>query len=272
MRPVPLNPAPPADDDGKLQWLIDRVTQLCTASQVDNPVDVAYEMAGLYQPLDDDLTQISSTATTAYGRAFLTFANEAAFKSAVNLEAGTDLYAPGGTDVALADGGTGASLTDPGADRILFWDESSGPSGAVTWLAPTSGLEISGTDLRMTAAQRTANIVWVIDGGGAVITTGQKGYIEIPFACTITKVTALADQTGSIVVDVWKDTYANALPTDSDSITASAPVSISSSTKSQDSTLTGWTTAVAAGDVIGFNVDSVTSIQRLTITLTVTKT
>lgn len=30
-------------------------------------------------------------------------------------------YRPGGTDVALADGGTGTSLTAPGADRLLGW-------------------------------------------------------------------------------------------------------------------------------------------------------
>lgn len=51
-------------------------------------------------------------------------------------------YTPGGTDVALADGGTGASLSDPNADRILFWDDS---AGAVTWLSLGSGVNITGT-------------------------------------------------------------------------------------------------------------------------------
>jgi len=36
------------------------------------------------------------------------------------------------------------SLTDPGADRIMFWDDS---AGAVTWLAPGSNMSISGTSL-----------------------------------------------------------------------------------------------------------------------------
>jgi len=57
---------------------------------------------------------------------------------------GNTIYAAGGTDVALADGGTGASLTDPNADRILFWDDS---AGQVTWLAPGAGLSISGTTI-----------------------------------------------------------------------------------------------------------------------------
>lgn len=53
-------------------------------------------------------------------------------------------YKPGGTDVALADGGTGASLADPNADRILFWDDS---AGAMTWLTVGSGLTITTTTI-----------------------------------------------------------------------------------------------------------------------------
>lgn len=49
-----------------------------------------------------------------------------------------------GTDIPLSAGGTGASLSDPGADRIPFWDDS---AGAVTWLTAGSGLTISGTTI-----------------------------------------------------------------------------------------------------------------------------
>ena len=174
-----------------------------------------------------------------------------------------------GQDLALADGGTGASLSDPNADRVMFWDDS---ASAVTWLTATTGLEISNTDLRMTSNQRTGCITYIIDGGGATITTGIKGDFRVPASCTISGVTAMADQTGSIVVDIWKDTYANFPPTDADSITSAAPVTISSSTKSEDTSLSGWTTSVSAGDILRFNVDSVTSIQRLTIELRVAKT
>lgn len=96
--------------------------------------------------------------------------------------------------------------------------------------------------------------------------------LVVPFACTITGVTMLADVEGSIVVDIWKDTYANFPPTDADSITASAPPTITTATKSQDTTLTGWTVAVAAGDVLRFNVDSVTDTTRVTVVLDITRT
>ncbi len=115
-------------------------------------------------------------------------------------------------------------------------------------------------------------IEFVIDGGGSAITTGIKGDLEIPFACTITAVAMLADQSGSIVVDIWKQTYADYPPEDANSITASAPPTITNAVKSQDTTLTGWTTAISAGNILRFNVDSVTTCQRVTISLKVKKT
>lgn len=121
------------------------------------------------------------------------------------------------------------------------------------------------------AVTPSAAIVFVIDGGGSTITTGVKGDIQVPFAYTITSVSLLADQSGSIVVDVWKDTYANFPPTVADTITASAKPTISSATKATDSTLTGWTTSVDADDILRFNVSSVTNIQRVTLTLKVSK-
>lgn len=122
------------------------------------------------------------------------------------------------------------------------------------------------------ANTKIASLGITIDGGGAALTTGVKGYIEIPYACTINRVTMLADQSGSVVVDIWKDTYANYPPVVADTITASAKPTITTATKSQDSTLTGWTTSVAAGDILAFNVDSATTITRLNLILKVTKT
>ena len=116
-----------------------------------------------------------------------------------------------------------------------------------------------------------ASIVYVIDGGGVVLTPGIKGDLEIPFACQILRATLLADQVGSIVVDVWSDVFGNYPPTVADSITGAAPPTIVGATKSQDTTLTGWTTAVAAGNTLRFNVNSVATIQRVTLSLEVQK-
>ena len=108
-----------------------------------------------------------------------------------------------------------------------------------------------------------------VDGGGSAITTGVKGYKTLPWSGTIIGVRMLADQSGSAVIDIWKDTYANYPPTVADTITAAAKPTISAATKSEDTTLTGWTKSFTAGDVLGFNVDSATTITRVTLELTV---
>lgn len=129
----------------------------------------------------------------------------------------------------------------------------------------------------------TAGIEYVIDGGGSALTTstcsytsGQLCVLEIPFACTITAARLLADQSGSVVIEVAKTTYSSYAPgthpVSGDKITASAPPTISSASKSQDTTLTGWTTSVSAGDILGFSVTSATTITRVTVSLTCVKT
>jgi len=113
-------------------------------------------------------------------------------------------------------------------------------------------------------------ITFIIDGGGSAITTGEKGHLEIPFKCEIQQVTLLADQSGAIKIDIWKDTYANFPPTNADTICgANEPEISASGVKDQDSTLTSWTKAISAGDILAFNVDSCATIERCTISLKV---
>ena len=112
-------------------------------------------------------------------------------------------------------------------------------------------------------------VEFIIDGGGAVITTGQKGHVRLPFVGSIVSMSLVADQSGSIVIDIWKDKYANFPPTNADSITASAPPTLSSAQATLDSALAGWTKTFDYGDFLAFNVDSCSTIKRVTLTLVV---
>lgn len=112
----------------------------------------------------------------------------------------------------------------------------------------------------------------VLWANGYALSTGIAGDLTVDFNCTIQQVTMLADQSGSVVVDIWKDTYGNYPPTVADTITASAKPTISTATKSQDSTLTGWTTSITAGDTLRFNIDSVSTVTRVVLALKVLKT
>lgn len=116
-----------------------------------------------------------------------------------------------------------------------------------------------------------ATIGITIDGGGSAITTGSKGYISVPYSCTINNNTIVADQAGSIVIDVKKSTYAG-FPTTTSICAAAKPTIVAPNQKSTDSTLTGWTTTVTSGDIIEFVVDSAATITKATLTLGVTKT
>jgi hypothetical protein len=214
---------------------------------------------------------------------FMTTPSSANLRSLVTDETGTGaLYFQGG-DIGTPSAGvgtnfTGIPLTGLTSDTTTALGIGSINLGHVsdTTIARASAGKISveGSNVLMESgnAHKFA-IVFVIDGGGVAITTGIKGDVRIPWAATITKVSTLIDQSGAIVVDLWKDTYANYPPVDGDSITSSTPPTITASgVKSEDSTLTSWITSIAAGDTIRYNVDSVTSATRCTITLECTRT
>lgn len=114
-------------------------------------------------------------------------------------------------------------------------------------------------------------IAGFIDNGTDVLITGIIGWVEIPFNCYIQAGRLFADVSGAVVVDLWKDNYTNYPPSISDSICASAKLTLSSAIKTQDLTLTGWDRLLNAGDIIYFNIDSVTTIKKLLISLTVSR-
>lgn len=164
-----------------------------------------------------------------------------------------------------------AQHTTGTAWRLLYLDTN----GDETELAlGTDGQRLVATGASTAPAfeDEIAPLVFIIDGGGSAITTGQKGHVEVPFAGTITGWTILGDQSGSIVVDVWKDTYANFPPTVADTIAGSEKPTLSSAQKNQDLALGTWTTAVTAGDILAFNVDSITTVTRVSITLRIKRT
>ena len=116
-----------------------------------------------------------------------------------------------------------------------------------------------------------AGLIFIVDGGGSAITDGQKGHLDVPFSCAVQEVLLLADQPGSIKVDIWKDTYDNYPPTNGDSICGGNEPEIIGGRKHRDSVLTGWTKALSKGDILAFNVDSCTTITRVVICLKVAK-
>lgn len=119
--------------------------------------------------------------------------------------------------------------------------------------------------------QLGASINVVTLGGSYILTDGIKSAVWMPFSGTITQAVLLADIAGNAEVDIWKSDYAGYPPTVADSIVGAFPPTLSTQIKNLDSTLTGWDTTFADGDILVFYVSGVTLISRLTIVLLVDK-
>ena len=195
-----------------------------------------------------------------------------------------DIGPTGATGPIGATGATGAGATGatgplgPTGPAGATGATGSGATGATGSVGPTGPAGATGaTGSIGTGTGLVVDIEFVIDGGGSVLTTGVKGYVEVDFGCTVNQVTLLADQSGSVEVDIWKCTYANFAPPTHPAVTdtitnypTNTPV-ISGAEKYQDGTLSNWITTISAGDILGYNVVSATTITRVTVSLKVTR-
>lgn len=136
------------------------------------------------------------------------------------------------------------------------------PQVVKTYLGPTTGWKYT---------DAPSYIEFVFNGGGGVIATGYYGALIIPDWLHVTSWVLAANTLGSAQVDVWKITLAQYLagtvPSVANSITGTDTPTLTSGVCAQGSALTGWTTRIDQQDVLGFNVNSVSSIAELSIWL-----
>ena len=222
------------------------------------------------------LTATSSTGggsqtleqTLALGNDVGTYSIVSAAGQQLNINAGE------GGSVRI-DGGASANYIGVGYGSIVLSGTSSFSGDVV--LPITSSFLATDSDGKIIATaspgggSALGSFGITIDGGGSAITTGVKGYVQVPYSGTITGWTLLADVSGSIVIDVWKDIYANFPPLVGDSIAGSEKPTLSSQQINEDNTLSTWTTSVSAGDIIAFNVDSASTLTRVNLAINITK-
>lgn len=136
----------------------------------------------------------------------------------------------------LANGGTGAALTDPNADRIAFWDDS---AGAVTWLTAGTGLTITGTTIDAA-------------GGGSGDVVGPSSATDNAIARFDATTGKLLQNSGVTVSDVSgssvtvASTAGNAL-----ALTATAPAATTGASQAGKDLTIEATDAVASTDTAG---------------------
>lgn len=112
---------------------------------------------------------------------------------------GNVVYRAGGTDVPLADGGTGASLSDPGADRLMFWDDSATETAYMTL---GTAYATSTTTLR---SPTESFCVAASDETTAITTGTAKVTFRMPYAFTLTNIRGslnTVSSSGSPLIDI----------------------------------------------------------------------
>jgi hypothetical protein len=179
-----------------------------------------------------------------------------------------------GTNNNLNFSGINITITSGSNNTLIFSaGTGGGGGGGVTSITTGAGLSANSTTGAITIqATATTTFGVSVDGSGGVITTGQKGYVRIPYNFTITSWTLIGFPSGSITFDIWR--VNNAIPTVANTIigVGGTKPSLTSSTYATSSTLTNWTATGLTGDVIGWNVDSATTTTIATLQLFVTRT
>lgn len=164
------------------------------------------------------------------------------------------------------------SLQNIPTDTILGRDSVG--LGPVEVLTVSGGLGIAAGQLQLTQNQRIRGLPFVLGGVGASITTGIKGDMFVPYACTIQQITLLADVAAtatSFVLDIWKVPYASYPPLIANTITGTSLPTINVGASKGQLVLSptppaGWIVSVAAGDTLRFNVSTAAgSITRIYI-------
>lgn len=115
----------------------------------------------------------------------------------------------------------------------------------------------------------------IIDGGGAVIGTGIKGAAKVPADSRIDawELVSVDNTSGSIVVELWQDTFPNFPPTSADMIGASEKPTLASQTKNSDASLNGGAGyAIPGGNWIMWNVASAAAVKIVALALSLTRT
>lgn len=116
-----------------------------------------------------------------------------------------------------------------------------------------------------------ATLNFPFDGVGGTILTGLKGYVEVPFRCYVTGWSLLATSVGSMVVDIYKDSFGNYPPVSNDSICGGAKPTLTNHDHVRVDSIPTWSVDLEQGDILAFNVDSCVNISVATLVLNIRK-
>ena len=121
-----------------------------------------------------------------------------------------------------------------------------------------------------TTADLTRTINYVVESGSFDMEPGIKGHITLDVTGTIDSWTIVAEQAGTLIVDIKKSTF-NDYPSMVSITGTEKPylgvINGMTQTKNKDEDLTTWNRVLNAGDVLQYEVVAVSNVKRFLIAL-----
>lgn len=152
----------------------------------------------------------------------------------------------------------GNDILKPGKDFTIS------TSNIIFTTAPANGVNNTIVALA-TTADLTRTINFVIDSGSIAMLSGNKGSVTLDVSGVLESLAIFSDQQGDLSIDIKKSNYTD-YPTFT-SIVGGVYPQFSNAQKVRDDDLTGWTKEIVAGDILTFDVVSVSNINRFLISL-----
>ncbi len=164
------------------------------------------------------------------------------------------------------------TTTDIAEGINLYFTTARVLATALTGLSLATSQVISATDTILqamgylqaqTTAIRAGGFGTVMSGSGGVVATGSKGFITIPYGFVITDWYVTGNVSGSCVID---------LKVSGASIIGAGNKPTLSGAQRANAAVSGWTTtSFAANTEIEYNLDSVTTLAEISLTIKATK-
>jgi hypothetical protein len=227
-------------------------------------VELYWGSADPNMSIQSGVAQISPLAHPAIPSTILTITQQAGILAGTGITAINSLTGAAQT-LTVGTTGTDFAIVDSGSDHKFNLPTASA----------TNRGALSNTDWTRFDSFKTQTIGITVDGSGGVITAGQKGYVRIPYACTITSWSILTGNAGSgatVTFDIFRAN--NAIPSVSLVGGGTKPFLTSNTAQITSAAPAGWTSVtLAANDILGFNVESGAAVfSWVNLQLTVTRT
>lgn len=167
-------------------------------------------------------------------------------------------YRDGAAANVVADSATGSDNAVLDAEAVRDTIAAALVAGTGVTIAPND----AGDTITISASGGAFTLQFRVENGVAGLVSDPA---IVPRNCTIAKVTIVSKVAGTVSAHLETAASYASYPGGFASISASAPITLSTATQSQNSTLTGWTKALTAGQFVQLVVDAVSGTDDFTV-------